>query len=905
MNLPKKLIVGSELDYFPFAMKNEKGEADGFSVELFKAVAQVMELEVKFRVGTWNEMRHALEKGEIDAMPLVSYSEKREKVFDFTTPHTVSYAAIFVRKGETTINSEEELRGKKIIVISADATHDYLAEQHITQHIHLVKTVSDALRLLASGEEDGEEDFALVPRLVGLLTAKELNLTNIEITGPNINVYGRGYGFAVKEGNGTLLAHLNQGLSIVKASGKYDEIYDKWFGIVVPRGISMETIYKYAAIVLSVFLVILSVAFLWSWSLRREIKQRQLAEESLQKSNHELQQTNQLLETILNTTNMMVAYLDPQFNFIRVNQAYAQADKHEPAFFLGKNHFELYPNAENEAIFRRVRDTSEPFFILAKPFEYPKHPDKGTTYWDWSLIPTIDPAGTVIGLVFTLINVTERQLAENALQQAKEKAEIANQAKSTFLASMSHELRTPLNGILGFAQILQRDLSITTKQQHGLNVIEQSGNHLLALINDILDLTKVESGKIELFGTDFNLPSLLSGVCELIKIKAKDKGIDFYFESANDLPNTVYGDERRLRQILLNLLGNAVKFTDQGSIILQVKTTPNSSFKRTGTQGPGVVISFKIEDTGVGISSENLEIIFKPFKQVGKQEHQAKGTGLGLAISKNLVELMGGQLCVSSQINVGTQFWFEITLKKPSFSQKLGFSESGFSESNYNATQKLIIGVKGEPPKILVVDDNFENLAVLVDLLSPLGFNIEQANSGREGLEKAISWQPDAIITDLIMPEMDGFELIRQLRQSPVLKEKVIIASSASVYDADKDRSLAIGSNAFLPKPIQVERLLEQLQQYLNLTYVYGEKVKETAEENQIAPMVFPPIAELEKLYELSLMADIDELEEQVAILAKDVKLKAFVTKMQALLKKYQVGQLIKWLERVMTNNSM
>jgi len=478
----------------------------------------------------------------------------------------------------------------------------------------------------------------------------------------------------------------------------------------------------------------------------------------------------------------------------------------------------------------------------------------------------------------------------NELQKAKKEAEVANQVKSTFLSNMSHELRTPLNGILGYAQILC-DSSITTEQQHDLNVIVQSGNHLLALINDILDLAKVESGKIELYEVDFNLPSLLNSVSEIIKIRVQEKGINFYLEFANDLPNDVHGDERRLRQILLNLLGNAIKFTDQGSVTLKISVNEGEDFNE-GNQSvlPLQMISFRIEDTGVGISPENLKTIFKPFEQVGEQARQAKGTGLGLAISKNLVELMGGQLSVSSQINVGTQFWFEIALPIV----------------DYNVAkvsiQQPIIGVKGEPPKVLVVDDNLENQAILLDLLSPLGFNVASANGGREGLEKAISWQPDAIITDLVMSEMDGFELIHQLRQSPVLKEKIIIANSACVYDADKNRSLAIGSNAFLPKPIQVETLLEQLHLHLNLTWVYGNKFKEMAEENHATQIIFPPVAELKKLHELSLMGDIDELEKQVAILTEsDVKLKPFVIKMQAFLKKYQVGKLKKWLEGAIT----
>lgn len=486
----------------------------------------------------------------------------------------------------------------------------------------------------------------------------------------------------------------------------------------------------------------------------------------------------------------------------------------------------------------------------------------------------------------------EKQVVERTqdLEIARQKAESANQAKSTFLASMSHELRTPLNGILGFAQILQRDASITAQHQQAVNVIDQSGHHLLDLINDVLDLAKIESGKIELYESDFNLPSLLNAVSELIKIRAKYKSIHFELALPDDLPNGVHGDERRLRQILLNLLGNAVKFTDQGRITLKVEINKSQYLDSPNeTQSLGY-FHFEIADTGIGIAPEHFDSVFKPFEQVSDQERQAKGTGLGLAISKSLVELMGGQLCVSSQLNVGTRFWFELTL--PIVEYKVAQVSS----------QQAIIGIKGELPKILIVEDNQENQAVLMNLLRGLGFQVKSAQNGRDGLEKAIEWQPDAIITDLIMPVMDGFELICQLRQSPLLKDKIIIASSASVYESDKNKSLAVGSDAFLPKPIQFETLLAQLQQFLHLTYIYQESV--TVEENQTLPMVLPERSQLEKLYELTLMADIDGLEEQLRVLTEsDGKLKAFVSKMQTFLKKYQIGQLRKWLDGVMVNN--
>jgi len=504
-----------------------------------------------------------------------------------------------------------------------------------------------------------------------------------------------------------------------------------------------------------------------------------------------------------------------------------------------------------------------------------------------------------------------RAIAEQALleaEQARAKSELANSAKSEFISNMSHELRTPLNGILGYAQILKGKPNLEVDVAQGINVIEQSGHHLLTLINDILDLSKIEARKMELYFSSLHLPNFIESVVGIIYMHAQEKGLICNHEII-DVPLTVKADERRLRQVLLNLMGNAIKFTAKGQITLRVRnlTSEQSGLTKQhvstnnkridglspDTQTDVSQIRFEVIDTGIGMSAEQLHKIFEAFEQVGDGQQYSEGTGLGLAISKRLVAMMGGQLQVVSTLGSGSRFWFDITLPV------LQVHENKITAEK---TTPQFIGYEGDRKTILVIDDNTSNRLVLHSLLNPLGFKVVEAVNGLEGLTFAKQTLPDLIITDLVMPKMDGIQLTVNLKQHPQLTNIPIIMVSANPVERS---GLGVINDVivdFLTKPIDINHLLQTIKTCLNITWLCENQNDEDdiiSDTETLTEMVLPPPEALQQLHRLAERGSIKRIHTWVdTIMALDERYHPFAHHVQKLAKAFNELAIIELIKR-------
>ncbi len=423
----------------------------------------------------------------------------------------------------------------------------------------------------------------------------------------------------------------------------------------------------------------------------------------------------------------------------------------------------------------------------------------GTHYYEARIVKSgIDEVVCIVR------DITDRRQTETALKNAMQAAEVANQAKSQFLSNMSHELRTPLNVILGFTQLLARSSSLTPKQQGYLDTIIRSGEHLLKLINDVLEISKIEAGRITLHEDSFDLHALLDWLQEMLRLKAESKGLQLIFDLAPDLPRYIRADESKLSQILMNLLSNAIKFTQIGSVIL-----------RAYPSHP-LTLHFEIEDSGPGIASTELDNLFEPFVQTEIGISSREGTGLGLPISREFIRLMGGEIEVESRLGEGTIFRFDI---------QIGQIEA--AQMQTQEPHRQVIGLETEQPqyRILVAEDKLENRQLLVEILTPVGFEVREASNGKEALSLWKDWAPHLIWMDMQMPVMNGYEATRQIKAAigeSNVSQTVVIALTGSAFEKDRFAALAAGCDDFVRKPFRTETIFEKITEYLGARYLYG-----------------------------------------------------------------------------------
>ncbi|MCP6760136.1 MAG: PAS domain S-box protein [Fischerella sp. CENA71] len=518
------------------------------------------------------------------------------------------------------------------------------------------------------------------------------------------------------------------------------------------------------------------------------------------------------------------------------NQHFATLMGHNsPTEMIGqKRAFEFYANKSDRIRMLKILRTNGEIHNFEAQFRR----CDGSVYWGLFSARLNVEEGYLEGVHS---DISDRKLAEAALEQAKVAAEAANHAKTQFLSHMSHELRTPLSVILGFTQLLSRSASHQPKQQEYLETISRSGEHLLILINDILEMSKIEADRVTINEQDCNLYYLLDGLQQMFQFKATSKGLQFIVERSPDLPQFIRTDESKLRQVLFNLVGNAVKFTQTGSVTLRVKlgtgqeedagrwrhgdmervsdnfsTSPRlflTASNETASSSSTRSLIFEVEDTGPGIAAEELDHLFEPFGQTETGRRSQEGTGLGLPISRKFVQLMGGSITVESTLGQGSCFRFHIQAKS--------------TEADVIpllTTHQQVIGIAAGQPtyRIMIVEDKLSNRRLLVELLKPIGFEVREVENGIEAIALWQNWEPHLIWMDLQMPVMDGYEATKQIKSSE--KAPIIIALTGSAFAQEQQAALDAGCDDFIRKPYRAEVIFEKMTQYLGVRYVYAHK---------------------------------------------------------------------------------
>ncbi|WP_052051070.1 PAS domain S-box protein [Leptolyngbya sp. KIOST-1] len=599
-----------------------------------------------------------------------------------------------------------------------------------------------------------------------------------------------------------------------------------------------------------------------------------------------LQESRNMMQMVLDTIPQRVFWKDRESRFLGCNPAFAQDYRLTPEQIIGKTDAEL-PWAAHAPDYRANDIEVMASRIPRLGYEELTTNRNGEDTWiRTSKVPLTNANGVVVGVLGCYEDISDRKQAENvlksmnqeleqrvqertlALQQAMETAQLASRAKSTFLANMSHELRTPLNAILGFSQLMARDFELNSDNRQSLDIINRSGEHLLDLINDILEMAKIEAGQVTITPLRFDLDNLLSTLTDLFGLRARDKGLTFSVDRHPALPRYLCSDEPKLRQVLINLVGNAIKFTERGQVCLRV--APVSPPATSPAVGSSLAITFAVSDTGIGIAAENLDRLLEPFVQVNQGCGVYEGTGLGLSISRQFVQLLGGNLTVESQLGQGSTFAFTLAVPVAAGADDLPAAVLP------NQIAELL---PGQPSyRILVTDDDDIHRRLLTHLLRSTGFEVSEARDGREAIALWQTWQPHLIWLDMRMPMMKGDEVVRHIRTQEQLNHRPttkIVALTANAFEEDRAQALDSGCDDFVRKPFQLNDILSRLREHLGVQYAYTVESATApstlmSEPAAIAALRSLPPDLLRRFQEATLRLDNDALIELIGQLGPD-----------------------------------
>jgi len=542
-----------------------------------------------------------------------------------------------------------------------------------------------------------------------------------------------------------------------------------------------------------------------------------------------------ILEHALGSTDIHFTVHDRQGRFLYVNPPGLVTQNLRLEDVEGKSWRELgFPEEAGIPFDKQVEQVFTERVSIRTETEFPTK--DGPRIFENVFQPAYDDTGNVVVLVATRQDITDIRTAEEALRksnaelqertselaaaldtarQLRDQAEKANRAKDTFLANMSHELRTPLNAILGYSQLMARDAQVTATQQEHLETIARSGEHLLDLINNVLTMSKIEAGRTTLQENAFDLHQQIYSLKDMFQLRTDYKGLTLLLDIAPDVPQYVYADEGKLRQVLMNLLSNAVKFTEEGGVTLRMKS------QRQDAVSAEVVLLIEVEDTGAGIVPEEMSTLFEPFTQTASGQQSQEGTGLGLSISQQFVNLMGGELRVSSVAGQGTLFHIQIPVT---------LADEDTIEQLELPPRRRVTGIEpgqtapdGGPIRLLVVEDNIPNRELLIKLLTPFGFEIRYAVNGAESVEMWEQWQPHLVWMDMRLPVMDGYEATRQIkaRAKATGRSAIVVALTASAFEEDREAILSAGCDDLIRKPFREHEIFDALHRHLGLRFIY------------------------------------------------------------------------------------